>query len=314
MPEKEYVWLPRADVLSYEEIAALVDALSGDGGAGVDRVRLTGGEPLARADLPVLVRILASQPALRDLALTTNGVLLSEHARALREAGLGRLTVSLDTLRPDRFLALTGRDTHARVLAGIDAALAAGFAGIKIDTVVLRGQNDDELADLVAFGREIGAEVRFIEYMDVGGATRWTSDAVVSRAEILAAVTRVHGPAEPASDRGSAPAEQLRLRDGTTFGIIASTTAPFCRACDRARLTADGVWYTCLYARAGLDLRAPLRAGATRAEIAALVRRTWEARADRGAEERLLADGRGPIIPVEALRRDPHLEMHTRGG
>jgi cyclic pyranopterin phosphate synthase len=321
MPEKDYVWLPRDDLLTYEEMATLVRALMG---VGIDKVRLTGGEPLARADVPVLVRLLATQagpdggpgpsPGLRDLALTTNGVLLADHARALREAGLGRLTVSLDTLRPDRFLAMTGRDVHRRVLAGIDAARAAGFSPLKIDTVVLRGQNDDEVADLVAFGREIDAEVRFIEYMDVGGATRWARGAVVSRAEILASVARVHGPVAPAAARGSDPAERFLLRDGTAFGVIASTTAPFCGACDRARLTADGVWYQCLYAPAGLDLRAPLRAGTPPAEIAALVSRAWEARADRGAEARLGARDRGPIIPVEALRRDPHLEMHTRGG
>jgi GTP 3',8-cyclase len=315
MPEKDYVWLPREDVLSYEEIGAVVDAAIE---AGVDKVRLTGGEPLARAGLPSLVRLLAGKPGLRDLALTTNGVLLAEHAHALRAAGLGRLTVSLDTLRADRFLALTGRDAHGKVLEGIHAARAAGFAPLKLDTVVLRGHNDDELADLVAFGREIGAEVRFIEYMDVGGATRWSPAAVVSRAEILASVTRVHGAAEPAAGttraRGSDPAERFLLADGTSFGVIASTTAPFCGTCDRARLTADGAWYHCLYASTGLDLRAPLRAGATRSELASLVAQAWSARADRGAEERLGATDRGRIIPVEALRRDPHLEMHTRGG
>jgi GTP 3',8-cyclase len=183
-----------------------------------------------------------------------------------------------------------------------------------LDTVVLRGQNDDELPALLAFGRAIGAEVRFIEYMDVGGATRWSPGAVVSRDEILAAVARVHGPIELAGARGAAPAERFLLRDGTGFGIIASVTAPFCRACDRTRLTADGVWYQCLYARSGVDLRAPLRAGKTPAELAALVTSTWQARADRGAEERVAAADRGPMIPVEALRRDPHLEMHTRGG
>src|SRR5262249_17604771 len=149
MPEKEYVWLPRGDVLAYEELSVLVDALAA---LGVDRVRLTGGEPLMRADVPVLVRILAGKPALRDLALTTNGVLLAEQARALRDAGLGRLTVSLDTLRADRFVALTGRDVHDKVLAGIDAALAAGFGAadrLKIDTVVLRGHNEDEVPDLI---------------------------------------------------------------------------------------------------------------------------------------------------------------------
>jgi cyclic pyranopterin phosphate synthase len=311
MPEKEYVWLPKSDVLTYEELGVLADAFAE---VGVERVRLTGGEPLARSDVPVLVRILAGKPALRDLALTTNGVLLAEQARALRDAGLGRLTVSLDTLRPGRFLALTGRDAHGKVLAGIDAALAVGFVDLKIDTVVLRGHNEDEVVDLIAFGREIGAEVRFIEYMDVGGATRWSPADVVSRAEILAAVARAHGPAMPIGERGSAPAERFHLSDGTRFGIIGSTTTPFCSVCDRGRLTADGVWYQCLYASAGVDLRAPLRAGAPPGGIAALVRRAWQGRADRGAEERLAASERGPIIPVEALRRDPHLEMHTRGG
>jgi cyclic pyranopterin phosphate synthase len=197
---------------------------------------------------------------------------------------------------------------------GIEAARAAGFGALKLDTVVLRGENEDELADLVSFAREIGAEVRFIEYMDVGGATRWTPTRVVSRAEILAAMARAHGAAEPIEGRGAAPAERFRLRDGTTFGIIASTTAPFCRACDRARLTADGVLYQCLYARDGLDLRARVRDGASVRELTALVARAWAARADRGAEERLGAEHRGPMVPVEALRKDPHLEMHTRGG
>jgi len=316
MPEQEYVWLPRADVLTYEELGLLVDALLD---LGVDKVRLTGGEPLARADLPVLVGQLAGKPGLADLALTTNGVLLADHAGDLRRAGLGRLTVSLDTLRVDRFRLLTGRDAHGRVMAGITAARAAGFTTLKIDTVVLRGHNDDELGDLLAFGREIAAEVRFIEYMDVGGATRWSPGAVVSRAEILASIACTHGvitpiDAEGRETRGSNPAERFRLRDGATFGIIASTTAPFCRACDRARVTADGRWYQCLYARSGVDLRAHLRAGRTRAELAALITRAWEARDDRGAEERHGAENRGPIIPVEALRRDPHLEMHTRGG
>jgi cyclic pyranopterin phosphate synthase len=311
MPEKQYVWLPRTDLLRFEEVGVLVAALRG---LGVDKVRLTGGEPLQRADLAGLVRILVDQGGLRDLALTTNGVDLAEHAADLRAAGLARITVSLDTLRRDRFLAIAGRDGLDRVLAGIDAAARAGFAGLKLDTVVLRGDNDDELGDLLAFGREVGAEVRFIEYMDVGGATRWSAAKVVSREEMLASITRLAGEVEPLGERGSDPAERFRLRNGTVFGIIASTTAPFCRTCDRARLTADGVWYPCLYARSGLDLRGPLRAGATADELAALVARAWGARADRGAEVRLAEAERGPMIPVEALRRDPHLEMHTRGG
>lgn len=311
MPEKEYVWLPRASLLTFEEIGALVSVLTG---LGVEKVRLTGGEPLQRTELPRLVHILAHNPRLADLALTTNGVQLEAHAAALRDAGLRRLTVSLDTLKRDRFAALAGRDALDKVLAGIDAARRAGFDRLKLDTVVLRGDNDDELVDLLAFARDIGAEIRFIEYMDVGGATRWSHTKVVSRADMLAAIAARLGEIEPVGGRGSDPAERFRLRDGTVFGIIASTTAPFCGACDRARLTADGMWYQCLYARAGVDLRAPLRAGATPEELAAIITRAWESRSDRGAEQRLADAERGPMVPVEALRRDPHLEMHTRGG
>ncbi len=313
MPEEHYVWLPRRDILDFEEVARLVDAFTP---RGVDKIRLTGGEPLVRQDLDVLVRQLASRPALRDLALTTNGVLLQEHAPSLRAAGLQRVTVSLDTLQPARFVALTRRNDHARVLAGIDAARAAGFASVKLNVVVLRGFNDDELPDLLAFGRERDIEVRFIEYMDVGGATQWTSAAVMPAAEIRARLQARLGPitADP-TPRGAAPAEGHRLADGTRFGIIASTTEPFCRACDRARLTADGTFFTCLYARQGLDLRTPLRAGASAAELGALLERAWRVRRDRGAEERLgLHDARKPLADVAELRTAPHLEMHTRGG
>jgi len=311
MPEASYTWLPRADLLQFEELGVLVAVMAG---LGVEKVRLTGGEPLQRQDLPQLIRIIDRAARLTDLALTTNGVQLAEHAAALREAGLRRLTVSLDSLKRERFAAITGRDVLDKVLSGIDAARRAGFPALKIDAVVLRGDNDDELCDLLAFGRDMGAEVRFIEYMDVAGATRWSSAKVVSRTEMLASIAAQHGDIEPVGGRGADPAERFRLRDGTVFGIIASTTAPFCGACDRARLTADGRWYQCLYAPVGLDLRGPLRAWATPEELAAIVTRSWEARADRGAEQRLAGSARGPLVPVEALRRDPHLEMHTRGG
>ena len=314
MPEEEYVWLPREELLHFEEIDRLVDIFID---LGVDKVRLTGGEPLLRRDLPDLVRMLASKPGLGDLAMTTNGILLAAHAAALRAAGLHRVTVSLDTLRPERFPPLTRRSTevHAQVLAGIAALRPAGFRDSKIDTVVMRGVNDDELADLIEFGKAVPAEVRFIEYMDVGGATRWSMDQVVSRAQIIELLRRRYGDIAPVIEPGStAPAERFRLPDGTVFGIIASTTAPFCRACDRSRLTADGQWYRCLYAVDGTDLRRPLRAGATRDELAALIVRGWSERADRGAEERLGARDRGPLMQIGALKRDPHLEMHTRGG
>jgi cyclic pyranopterin phosphate synthase len=311
MPEPDYAWLPRKSILDFEEIGAVTDAFVG---LGVDRVRITGGEPLLRRDLPALVKQLAERPGIRDLALTTNGVLLEEHARALRDAGLHRLTVSLDTLQRDRFRALARFDELPAVLSGIDAARDAGFAALKLDTVVIRGRNEDELPALLDFARSRGAEIRFIEYMDVGGATQWTREGVFSRAEMLARLTSVYGAIEPLPGRDSAPAERFRLSDGTTFGIIASTTEPFCAACDRSRLTADGLWLLCLYARGGLDLRRPLREGATREELMHLVATVWAMRADRGAEERLGAAARDVLIPLAALKRDAHLEMHTRGG
>ncbi len=312
MPEENYTWLPREELLHFEEVSRLVDVFLD---LGVDKVRLTGGEPLLRRDLPALVRLLADKPRVRDLALTTNGILLADQARALKEAGLHRVTVSLDTLGPDRFERLTRRSAHALVLAGIAALAPAGFAGTKLDTVVVRGVNDDELADLIEFGRRLGAEIRFIEYMDVGGATRWSLDRVVSRAEILDHLSRRYGPIDPVPEPGStAPAERFRLPDGYVFGIIASTTAPFCASCDRSRLTADGMWYLCLYALEGTDLRGPLRRGASGEELATLITAGWRGRVDRGAEERLAARDRGPLLQVSRLKQDPHLEMHTRGG
>ncbi|HMC75838.1 MAG TPA: GTP 3',8-cyclase MoaA [Vicinamibacterales bacterium] len=311
MPEADYAWLPRESILDFEEIALLADAFSS---LGVDRVRITGGEPLLRRDLPSLVELLAARPAIEDLALTTNGVLLAGQAAALRAAGLHRLTISLDTLQRERFQALARFDELPAVLAGIDAASRAGFAALKIDTVVLRGRNDDELVPLIEFGKSVGAEVRFIEYMDVGGATHWSMDSVVSGRDILQQLSETYGTIEPLPGRDSAPAERFRLPDGTTFGIIASTTEPFCAACDRSRLTADGLWLLCLYARGGLNLRHPLREGATREELAHLISTVWSMRADRGAEERLGSPAREILIPVAALKRDAHLEMHTRGG
>ena len=311
MPETDYVWLPRESVLTFEETATIVDAFVE---LGVDRVRLTGGEPLLRRNLPALVEQLASKRAIRDLALTTNGVLLAAYAADLKRAGLHRVTVSLDTLDPKRFHSLTRFDAHRAVLEGIAAAINAGFTQLKIDTVVMRGVNDDELLALIDYGRGVGAEVRFIEYMDVGGATQWSEDAVVSRREMLTILERDLGPAEPLLEASSAPAARFRLPDGTTFGIISSTTEPFCATCDRARLTADGVWLMCLYAQAGTDLRRPLRAGANRSELMRLIETVWRSRADRGAEERLMSPRRQTLIPVTALKKDAHLEMHTRGG
>jgi len=311
MPEAEYVWLPKQSILTFEELARLVGIFTS---LGVEKIRLTGGEPLLRHDLPTLTGMLARNPRIRDLALTTNGLLLSRQADALKQAGLGRVTVSLDTLRPDRMHELARTDRHADVLAGIAAARAAGFR-LKLNTVVIRGVNEDEPVDLIEFARAHDAEIRFIEYMDVGGATGWSAKQVVSQREILAVLTARYGPITPLTTGDvSAPAERFRLPDGRTFGIVASTTAPFCRSCDRSRLTADGTWFLCLYAERGTDLREPLRNGATDQELTDLITSTWRGRSDRGAEERLGVANRAPLYAIDGLRADPHREMHTRGG
>ncbi|MFQ5504596.1 MAG: GTP 3',8-cyclase MoaA [Planctomycetota bacterium] len=319
MPEPDYLWLPKSDILRFEEICRLVEVFAS---LGVDKLRITGGEPLLRRNLPDLVSLIArvrsaedpGRLLIRDLAMTTNGIFLAEQAQSLRQAGLDRLTVSLDTLVPERFEKITRRNGLGQVLEGIDAARVAGFRGTKLDTVVIRDSNDDELLDLLEFGGRSGAEVRFIEYMDVGGATRWSMRKVVTREEMLERIAAHHGRIDPLEERNSAPAERFRLPDGRVFGIIASTTAPFCGSCDRSRLTADGMWYLCLYATQGADLKSRLRAGATTEELRALIQATWTERSYRGAEERLREPQRRPLAEPRELRLDPHLEMHKRGG
>jgi cyclic pyranopterin phosphate synthase len=310
MPERDYVWLPRESILSFEEIDRLVGIFTSH---GVHKVRLTGGEPLLRHDLESLIRMLRRHSMVRDLALTTNGILLARHAAELRRAGLDRVTVSLDTLRPERMEEFARSTRHGEVLEGISAARTAGL-GLKLNAVVIRDYNDDELVDLIEFARSLRAEVRFIEYMDVGGATEWSMDQVVGQREILETLARRYGPIAPIGDEDWAPAERFALPDGTPFGIIASTTAPFCRTCDRSRLTADGTWFLCLYGEQGLDLREALRTGSSDDEIAALIGEAWSARTDRGAELRAEAPHRGALYQLESLRADPHREMHTRGG
>ena len=311
MPEESYAWLPRKDLLTLEEHVALVGTLAP---LGVSRVRITGGEPLLRRNVPELVRGLSALPTIEDLSLTTNAVLLGDVATDLRDAGLQRITISLDTLRRDRFKELTRRDELERALAGIEAAQAAGFSGTKLNAVILRGENDDEIMDLLAFGLEHGIEVRFIEYMDVGGATRWSMDKVVPIAELLQRIAAVHGDPEPMeAKRTTAPADRFRLPSGQVFGVIASTTKPFCAGCDRARITADGKFFSCLYALEGTRLLDALR-GDGPAAAAQIVKDLWKGRDDRGAEERLKAEERGALAALEELKGKPHLEMHTRGG
>jgi len=257
MPEEGMQWLPREELLTYEEIARVARVCVDH--FGFDGIRLTGGEPLVRAHVTRLVQMLS--PLGVDLALTTNGVKLPELAHELVACGLRRINVSLDTLRRDRFLALTKRDELDRVLAGIDAALDAGLDPVKVNAVVMRGINDDEVVDLARFGREKGVGVRFIEFMPLDAQGEWSDDKVVPASEILQRIddafplVGMHGPHVE-------PAERYAYRDGSgDVGVIASVTQPFCENCDRVRLTAEGQFRTCLFALDETDLRAELRAG-----------------------------------------------------
>ena len=310
MPEAEYQWLPREDILTFDETTRLARLFHA---AGATRVRFTGGEPLLRRDLPALVAQVAAAAPWEDVALTTNGILLAPVADELKAAGIGRITVSLDTLDRGRFQALTRADELSRVRAGLDRA-AAAFPGLKIDTVAIRGVNDDEIPALVREAARLGAEIRFIEYLDVGGAPRGTPGQVFSRDDILAGLAREFGAPAPLAPEGWAPATRYRLPHGQVVGIIASTTAPFCATCDRSRLTADGMWYRCLYATGGTDLRALVRGGAPDEAVQTVIESTWARRDDRGAEQRLALADRRAFVPLTSLKRDPHLEMHTRGG
>ncbi|MCW2599862.1 MAG: cyclic pyranopterin phosphate synthase MoaA [Frankiales bacterium] len=277
----DHAFLPRSELLSFEEIARLVRAFAS---LGVSKVRLTGGEPLLRRDLHVLVATIAATPGIEDLALTTNGSLLANQAQALSDAGLKRITVSLDSLDPERFRALADTKVPLEtVLGGIAAASAAGLP-VKLNTVLRRGVNDNGLLDLVDFARARGHTLRVIEYMDVGTTNGWVRDEVVPSAEVRERVHAVH-PLEPIGDEGTA--ERWRFADGTgEMGFVSSVSKPFCATCTRARLTAVGELFTCLFATTGTDLRAVLRSGATDEELTAAVRGRWAIRDDRYSEQR----------------------------
>jgi cyclic pyranopterin phosphate synthase len=257
MPAEGMTWLPKTELLTYEEIARVARVCVER--YGFEAIRLTGGEPLVRAHITRLVALLA--PLGADLALTTNGVKLAEVADDLVNAGLKRVNVSLDTLDPGRFLALTRRDDLDRVLAGIDAALAAGLRPVKVNAVVMRGVNDDEVVDLARFGRDRGVGVRFIEFMPLDAQGEWSRDQVVPAREILERIDAVF-PLEPSgSSDGTEPATRFAYRDGRgDVGVIASVSEPFCDNCDRVRLTAEGQFRTCLFGLEEFDLRAELRA------------------------------------------------------
>ena len=257
MPAEGMEWLPRSEVLTFEEIHRVsrifVERF------GVEGIRLTGGEPTVRAHLPMLISQLSGLGV--DLAMTTNGATLRNSAEELRSAGLRRINISLDTLHADRFEQMTRRNELENVLAGIDAAVAAGFSPVKINAVIERGVNDDEIVDLARFGRERGVEVRFIEFMPLDATGHWANDRVVGQDEIVERIAEVF-PLEQMPARGAAPADRWRYLDGAgTVGVIPSVTKPFCGDCDRVRLTAEGQFRTCLFATDEFDLREIMRSG-----------------------------------------------------
>ncbi len=281
----DHAFLPRDELLDFDELTRLVGVFAR---LGVVKVRLTGGEPLMRRDLSTLVRKIAETPGIEDVALTTNGSLLRAQAAELRAAGLHRLTVSLDTLDPDQFHAISDVAIPlSRVLDGIEAAREAGFAPIKLNTVLKRGMNEDAIVGLVDYAREHGDIIRFIEYMDVGSTNGWKLDQVVPSAEVLSTVAAVH-PVEPADPNyvGEVASRYRFVDGGGEFGLISSVTRPFCRSCTRARVTAVGELYTCLFGQRGLDLRALLREGASDDEIQAALSGAWAVRDDRHSELR----------------------------
>jgi cyclic pyranopterin phosphate synthase len=308
MPEDQYahdhVFLAKDQRLRFEEIERIARAFVS---LGVRKLRLTGGEPLLRRDLPELVRQLARIPGVEDIALTTNGVLLPRFAQALRDAGLQRLTVSLDSLDPATFHKLSGgRGQVEEVLAGIAGAEAAGFSRIKLNCVVMRGVNDTQMLDLVERYRGSDHIVRFIEYMDVGTLNGWRQDLVVPSGELIARIA-ARWPLRPLErNYGGEVAQRYAFADGAgEIGFISSVSQPFCGDCSRARLSADGKLYTCLFAQSGFDLREPLRAGASDADLQALIAQRWAQRADRYSERRAELRARG---------EDGKVEMFAIGG
>lgn len=283
--DRHHVFLPREEILTFEEIERLVRVLAG---LGVEKVRLTGGEPLIRHDLPDLVAGVSAIEGITDVAMTSNGSMLARHARDLADAGLHRVTVSLDSIDDAKFRHAADVDFPvARVLEGIDAAKTAGLTPVKINTVVRRGLNEDDVVDIGGAFRGTGHVVRFIEFMDVGSSNGWRLADVVTAQEILAMID-AEWPIEPVEP--NYPGEVVnrwRYSDGEgEIGVIASVSVPFCGDCTRLRLSADGSLYTCLFSTTGTDVRGPMRSGATDEELAAVVANLWERRTDRYSEER----------------------------
>jgi cyclic pyranopterin phosphate synthase len=308
MPFDEYKWIERQEVLSFEEIERLARLFLG---FGVEKIRLTGGEPLVRRDLHRLVAGLSKIKGLGDLSLTTNGALLAEQAAGLAAAGLRRINVSIDTLKADRFRELTKRGNLDDVLKGLFAAKGVGMSPIKINAVVIRGINDDEILDLAAFARDNGFEMRFIEYMDVGNSNAWSLEKTVTKREILDTVHARFPVREIGRANGSAPAVDYEFLDGGgLIGIIGSVTEPFCASCTRVRLTADGKLVTCLFAESGFDLKGLLRSGASDEQLRETIEKIWSGRDDRYSDLRWQQVRAGGYQP----RDHKKIEMITLGG
>lgn len=310
MPLDEYEWLEKGEVLSFEEIVRLVRLFMQ---LGVEKIRLTGGEPLARRDLEKLIAKLSALDPAPELCLTTNGSLLAEKAAALKSAGLRRINVSIDSLKPERFRQITKRGDLQKVLSGLFTAKQVGLAPVKMNTVVERGVNDDEIIDLVAFAREHGFSIRFIEFMDVGNANEWRLDKIVPKREIIDAIHARFPLREIGREKGSSPSVDYEFVDGQLgdVGVIASVTEPFCGSCTRARLTADGKFVTCLFAHTGYDLKKFMRSNVSDEEIVGVLQSLWGKRGDRYSEERLAAlqstVGYNP-------KRQKKIEMISLGG
>lgn len=308
MPLDEYEWIEKKEILTFEEITRLAHIFIQ---LGVDKIRLTGGEPLVRRNLELLVAKLSALPGLKDLCLTTNGSLLTEQVPALKAAGLKRINVSLDTLNPEKFKKMTKRGDLTKVWEGIFAAKKYGLHPIKINAVIERGVNDDDILDLVEFSRENGFGIRFIEYMDVGNSNNWTLEKLVSKKEILEKIHSRYPLREVGRAEGSAPSVDYEFMDGRgDLGVIASVTEPFCSTCNRARLTADGKLVTCLFSQIGHDLKALLRSGSSDEEISEVITAIWSKRKDRYSDERLQALLSSTYDPREHKK----IEMITLGG
>jgi cyclic pyranopterin phosphate synthase len=309
MPFDEYTWMAKSEVLTFSEIERLARLFTG---LGVSQLRLTGGEPLVRRELYRLVGALSAIPGIEDISLTTNGALLGEQAQQLRDAGLRRINVSIDTLQPERFREITQRGDLQTVLDGLSVAQRVGMNPIKINAVIIRGFNEDEILDLVRFSRTHGFEMRFIEYMDVGNANGWTLEKTFTKREML---DRIHAsfPLREVGRAGnSAPAVDYEFLDGGgRVGIIGSVTEPFCSSCTRVRLTADGKLVTCLFAETGFDLKTLMRQGATDAELGEAIGKLWLGRSDRFSDTRWEHLQSGAEYKPESHRK---IEMITLGG